>query len=162
MTRPAVAEGSAEILDFPSGDVVCIARELPLIEPGRYLLSFIRYETCRQFKGSKVTLWFKVVSPGPEFGAEVARHYNATWVAGAGRRKGGRFKFGPCSAFFREYCAVFLRPVRRDRVSMDRFRNAVILGEIGTVTSGHDQTEIPEAARYSVVRRLIALEAGGG
>ncbi len=143
------------------GDLISIARELPLIEPGHYSLHFDRYETAKQFKACKVSLWFKIVTPGPAVGLLIPRHYNAQWVAGNKKRQGGgRFTFGACSAFYREFCAVFGAPSRRDRLSMSSFRNCVIRGEVGTVTEGHDQKPIPEGARYSVVRRLIELEAG--
>lgn len=148
------------VIPFPSGTVASITQVRPLLEPDKYQLAFVRYETVRQFKAEKVVLWFTVVTPGPAFGAELPRYYNAQKIGTKVRSKGGGFSFGPCSAFYREYCAVFGAPHRADRISMDRYLNTVILGEVGTVTSGHDQTEIPDGARYSVVRRLLRLEAG--
>jgi len=154
---------SDNVTEFPAPDTcdVTVTGVRPLIKPGEYQLTFLGHETISQFKTAKLALRFRVVSPGAAFNLELFRYYNIKAVAGKGRRKNGRFTVGPCSDFYREYCMVFGRPVRRDRLSVSRYRNSIVIGEVDTVTRGHDQRELHEATQYSVIRRLLRLEAGG-
>lgn len=131
-----------------------------LVEPGTYLLQFVRHETVRQFRSAKLILYFRVVTAGPALGAILCRYYAVQSVATKSRRKGGSFQFGQKCDFFREYCRVLGPPSRPDRITPVNYRNSVVTGEVVTVTMGHDQLEIPDGARYSKVARLLSLEAG--
>lgn len=132
----------------------------PLIPPGVYSLAFIKYETVWQFRSHKLRLDFRVVTPGPAFGAVLTRYYAVRSVSTKSRRKGGQFQFGQKCDFFREYCRVFGAPSRPDRISPASYRNTVVSAQIVTVMRGHDQQPIPEGAQYSKVARLLSLEAG--
>ena len=134
----------------------------PLIPPGVYLLAFRNHETVWQFRSPKLVLWFSVATPGPALGAVLCRYYAVRSVATKSRAKGGQFQFGQKSDFYREFCRVFGAPARIDRISPASYRNTVVLGEVATVTMGHDQRPIPEGAKYSKVARLTSLEAGRG
>jgi hypothetical protein len=133
----------------------------PLVPEGEYLLAFSHHETVWQFHSHKLVLHFRVVS-GPRNGVRLCRYYAVQGVATRSRQKGGQFKAGQKSDFFREYCRVFGAPARLDRITPATYRNTVVLGEVVTVTKGHDQQPIPEGARYSKVSRLFRLEAGKG
>lgn len=139
-----------------------VAYITPLVPEGVYLLAFDHYDTVYQFRSHKLALHFRVVTPGPALGARLCRYYAVKGVVTKSRQKGGQFKVGQKSDFFREYCRVFGAPARLDRITPAAFRNTVVLGEVVTVTRGHDQQPIPEGARYSKVSRLIGLEAGKG
>jgi hypothetical protein len=134
----------------------------PLISDGIYLLAFSHYETVYQFRSYKLVLHFRVVTPGPALGAHLCRYYAVRSVATKSRQKGGQFKVGQKSDFYREFCRVFGAPARPDRITPMSYRNTVVLGEVVTVTRGHDQQSIPEGAQYSKVSRLLRLEAGKG
>jgi hypothetical protein len=153
---------ASNIAHFPNlGESQCsLSYDKPLLAPGEYLLALVSYETVHQFKTAKLALHFRVLTPGPGFGELVTRYYNVGSVIGKGRRKNGRFTVGRCSAYFREYCAVFGRSARIGRPSPARYRKCIVVGEVGTVIRGHDQADIPEGAQYSVVRRLVRLEEG--
>ena len=132
----------------------------PLVLPGQYQLAFSHHEIVTQFLSPKVVLFFRVVTPGPAFGAVLCRYYAVRSVATKSRRKNGQFRYGQKGDYFREYCRVFGGPSRLDRASPASYRNTVVVGEVVTVTKGHDQQPIPEGAQYSKISRLLSLEVG--
>lgn len=154
---------SANVVQMPGQDGAgTLVHVTPLIPEGIYLLAFNHHETVFQFRSYKLVLHFRVVTPGPAFGVRLCRYYAVRSVATKSRQKGGQFKVGQKSDFFREFCRVFGAPARADRITPATYRNTVVLGEVVTVTRGHDQQTIPDGARYSKVSRLIRLEAGKG
>ena len=123
-----------------------------LIEPGDYELVFLFLRTSNAFKRASITLWFRVITPGPAFEASLPRHYNMEWV-----KKGGNFKARRHSDCVREFIAVTGEPVKRtDRIPLvDRYKNRVILAKVRTVKHDSKGNPLHELARYSVIERLI-------
>ena len=121
-----------------------------LAPDGLYPIVFDHYRITSRFGRGSLELWFRIMEFGPFFEMPVCRYYKVTRSGKAG------FSARPCSAFVREFLAVFGRkpPVGTQAVrwfSPDR----LIQARVATVTKGHDQREIPELARYNVVRELI-------
>lgn len=131
-----------------------------LVPPGEYHLRFDHYETLVLFgRASKLVLWFTIITPGPYFDqARLARFYNVKRLIGRPQRN-GRFKVGFNSDFLREYARLFPTPQRLDRIPMSEFSRHIVIGRARTVTKGSDQTDIPEALRYSVLEELTGLAA---
>lgn len=134
----------------------------PLIKPGRYKLAYIRHETAMLYgRAPKLVIWFRIVSFGPYFETVLPRWYNVKCLIGK-PKKNGRFKVGHKSDFLREYVScfedAFARKGRLDRISIRRFENAILKGEVTTVSKNSSGDNIPEPLRYSKISRLIGAE----
>ena len=136
-----------------SGQVV--GPQIPLLKNGQYDLAFDYYETVKLFGGrsKKLALWFRVISNGEEFESILPRYYNVLEIKGKPQR-GGDFKVGRNSNFFREYVRIFNLPKRLDRIPMTAFQNVIIIGDVRTVNFGYDQKKLPTSLRYSVIDEL--------
>lgn len=130
----------------------------PLIPPGVYQLAYIDHYTTLFRKAVKVVMRFRVVDQGEYFGVVLERFYNAKRLIGKAG-KNGRFKIGPSSDLLREFCSVAAgRVTRLDRLPLSAMKNWIIKGEVHTVEQSWRQEEIPQCARYSVIRKLIGVE----
>lgn len=133
----------------------------PLVPEGRYKLRFRFHETSTMFKRApKLTLWFAICDPddpaSPHAGATLARWYNVRELIGKAG-KGGRFKAAAQSDLAREYATLFRPTGRLDRISLDPFRENIVIGDVATVRENREQRDIPEACQYSVIRRLHSV-----
>lgn len=130
------------------------------VTPGIYNVAFVDWATCILFgKAKKLALTFRIVDMGNEFGKLVIRWYNISRLIGRSGRH-GRFKAAKGSDFISDYVRLVGMPTRTDRASLTKLSPLLIRAEIGTVTTNQIQNEIAEPLRYSVVRRLIGVEAG--
>jgi hypothetical protein len=132
--------------------------DLTRIPPGRYLLKCHDWTSATCFKQPKLILHFRVADMGDCFGAPLERFYNIhplTSVAG----KRTRFKVGRSSDLLRELALVTTKPLNRlDRLPVSEFTKFILVAEIEDVTTGYRQQPIPDAARYSVVRKIVGIE----
>jgi hypothetical protein len=143
--------------DEPEGEIESPA---VLIPDGVYQVAFQHWYTVRMFgKANKLAIVFKIVDQGPFFGAVLCRWYHVRRFIGH-IGKSGRFTAGPHSDLVREYAAIVGFPARMDRIALSAYRNCVLNVEVGTVGSDSKQRDLPGAARYSVIRRLVAVAAG--
>lgn len=133
----------------------------PLVPEGRYKLRFRSHETslfCK--RAPKLTLWFAICDPddpaAPHAGNLLARWYNVRELIGK-QGKGGRFKAAAQGDLALEYAQLFRPTGRLDRISLDPFRESIVIGEVGTVTANRDQRDLPESCQYSVIRRLHSV-----
>jgi hypothetical protein len=158
--RAAKSNTSAAKYTCPDGlgEVECVP---PLIPPGTYRLRFSHWWTGILFgKAHKLAVSFKVMDFGEHFDAELRRWYNVQIPQGRRTGRNGVFKAGWGSDLMREYASLIGMVKRNDRIALTHYANKVILGEVVTVKTAHDQEELPEALQYSVVRRLLSVEAG--
>jgi len=132
--------------------------DLVRIPSGTYHLKCHEWITGICFKQPKLILHLRVVDMGEWFGAPLERFYNIHPLTSmAGNR--ARFKVNRSSSLLRELATVTEKPlVRLDRLPVSEFTKHLLVGEVVDVTTGYQQQEIPEAARYSVVRRIIGVE----
>jgi len=131
----------------------------PLVPDGAYQLAYIDHRTMLFRKAAKVVIRFRVVDQGPYFGMVLERFYNADRLIGK-VGKNGRFKIGPSTDLYREFCSVAAgRVTRLDRLPLTAMKNWIIRAEVHTVGQSWRQEEIPEGAKYSVIRKLLGVEA---
>jgi hypothetical protein len=142
--------------ESPDGEI----KQIPALVPeGIYRLRFLGWSTHILFqRAHKVALHFAVMDMGEHFGKRVLRWYNATVKAPIGQN--GRFKVGWSSDLLREYATLVGMPSRADRIALTRYEPLLLLGKIETVDSTSRQEKLPLELQYSVVRKLVGVEAG--
>jgi hypothetical protein len=141
-----------------SASINQIPDEPACIPPGEYDLRFVYHETRHMFRHSpKVILWFDVITFGPHVGVRLARYYNAERLTGKSGRN-GPFKVMPRSDLMREYVMLFNEKPRRDRIPMNRYEHAIIIGRVETVTKDSNQRIVPQLLHYSVIRELVRIK----
>lgn len=141
------------VVDTPAGELDGIA---PILLPkGDYQLGLQHWSTYKAFgRQPKLVLWFKVLDMGQHFEAMVPRYFNVKRLIGKPGRS-GRFAAAYSSDFVRDYARVMGSRQRLDRFDLNGLRSLVVVGHVDTVTRGHDQGDLADGLRYSVVRRLL-------
>lgn len=139
-------------------NIVKFNRELPdsqredrdslLISPGTYRLAYVKHEVKTQFDRGVLKILFRIMDYGPNFGTVLPKYFNVELI---GKK---RFAAQPRSDFFRTYCELFRQRPKFDRSVLRKFEDVYIEGVVETVSTDHRQQKLPNAARYSVVRRL--------
>lgn len=133
--------------------------EIIWVPDGDYSLRFTGWRTGLYFgKQPKVVLSFKITEFGEYFEWPLERFYNAKRLIGK-PGKNGNFQVGRCSDLVRDFARVCPAPIKRlDRIPMSLLHDIAIIGEVETVTKGHDQKEIPQSVQYSKIARLVSAE----
>jgi hypothetical protein len=147
MSNPS--EASGEILARP-----------PLIPEGEYRLKFDGWVTCTMWgKQTKLVAWFSIADFGEHFRTRISRYYNIRKIVGKPGRNGA-FKVSWSCDLTREYGRLLPVPTRLDRIYLHRLSNLLIVGEVETVRTTSAQEQLSEGLQYSVIRRLVRVEAG--
>jgi hypothetical protein len=110
-------------------------------------------------KQNKLILWFSIADFGQHHGIRIARYYNVTRIVGK-PGKNGAFKLSWSSSLLREYASLILMPTRLDRIYLHHLSSLLIVGMVKTVRKTSQQEVLPEALHYSVVQKLLRVEAG--
>jgi len=110
-------------------------------------------------KAKKLGLAFSITDFGEHFQKRVWRWYNILRFIGP-TGVHGRFKAAKGSDFISDYVRLIGMPTRTDRASLSKYERILVKAEIVTVKGNSVQAEIQEALRYSVIRRLVSVEAG--
>lgn len=131
----------------------------PLVPSGTYSAAYLHYETGKAFNVPRVYLHFKIVDLGPHCGVILYRAYRAKSISGK-RPKGGAFKAPRNGDYVREMAAILNLRGRVDRIPPSMLRGFVVRIEVEEVVLDYRQRQLAPALRYSVVRRLICIEAG--
>lgn len=136
-------------------DGYLVGDDLPQVSPGTYEGTYVGHETSL-YKGEtpKLTVRFKITSPGPGEGVTLPRYYNVKDLVGDPRTSGA-FKVGRRSDYYREFCLVAGRPDRSDRASPVAFRGKIIALAVGYVTQNGQGRPIVGDARYSRITHLL-------
>jgi hypothetical protein len=132
-----------------AGKIVPLHPEPALMRPGLYTLAYVRHTLRNQFNRGVLTAWFRVVDYGDHFEMLIPRYYN---VQLRGKKS---FRVKPHSHLYREICELYGRRPRLDRLPLTAFQDVLLLGRVKTVTRDQQQESIPEAARYSVVDKIL-------
>jgi len=131
-----------------------------LIPAGRYQLQLSHWWTGVLFgRRPKLALIFKVVDFGEHFGVLLERWYNVTLPRHLATGRNGSFKAGWSSDLVREYVSLIGIVKRNDRIALSKYADAIVNAEIVTVSSTSKQEPLPEALHYSVIRKLLSVEA---
>lgn len=135
----------------------------PCLAPGFYeALGGSKWSARNIFKTSKLYVSWTVLVPDADAEngcrrVQLTRHYNVRQTAGRRWRAGSR------SDYFREWVLLTQRlPSSREPMSPSVFTNVLCRVEVRTVEIDFRQRSIPEAARYSIVARIVEVLAGGG
>lgn len=130
-----------------------------LVPPGIYSLKFTHWWTGIMFgRSQKLALCFKTVDFGENFDTEVRRWYNVKVRGRTGRN--GQFSAGWGSDLLREYVAIIGTRKRNDRIALNAYSGLIVRAEVGTVNSTRTQEKLPIDLQYSVIRKLVGVEAG--
>jgi len=105
-------------------------------------------------------LIFKIVNFGEHFGVELQRWYNVDLPRHQRTGRNGPFKAGWSSDLVREYVSLIGLVKRNDRIALSKYADVIVNAEVETVSSTSKQEELPAALHYSVVRKLLSVEAG--
>lgn len=124
-----------------------------LVPHGDYQVGFVRAVRGRFKNRERIFLWFRIVTPGTQHGVEL-------YLVCPCPENGGK-KFGVGSKLFAA-AAVALGhfPKRRDRLSTRLFAGKVFLARTRTVTTDSDQKLRQTRDHYSVIDKLLRLDAG--
>ena len=121
-----------------------------LVPDGVYEVAFSSHRITSRFGRGSLELWFRIVEFGPLFEVRLCRYYK---VSRSGKRS---FCVGPQSDFVREFAKVFGKKPPTGIQAVRQYRaNVQLQARVETVTKGHDQKNIPEPVRYSVIRELL-------
>lgn len=128
--------------------------EVPeLVPDGDYQVGFVRAARGRFRARERIFIWFRIITPGAQHGVEL---YLVCPCPANGEKK-----FGVGSKLFAAAAVAMGRfPRRRDRLSTRLFAGKVFLARTRTVTSDSDQQLRQPRDHYSVIDKLIRLEAG--
>ena len=130
-----------------------------LIPPGEYLVKFSHWHTCLLFgKQGKLALVFTVCDLGEYLGTKLFRWYNVRLRGKSGHN--GKFSTGWGSDLLHEYVRLVGMATRRDRIALTRYTGLLIRAKVETVTTSRTQGILPDALHYSVIRKLLSIEAG--
>lgn len=130
----------------------------PLLPAGVYQAYYLRHETAYMFKSPKVFVHFKIFDD--EYtGIRLYRAYRVKELKGKPRRGGG-FKLRHTHELYRQFTTLTQVRERPDRVSLQRLRNCIIKLSVRTVTKDARQRDLIPALQYSVVDRMLSVDAG--
>jgi hypothetical protein len=142
------------------GDFEIDGEDRALLPPGNYQAHFVGWWTGIMFgRQPKLALTFKILTSGQYFGKCVSKWYNAKQLIGK-HGKSGRFRVGRHSDFLADYARLVGIPNRTDRMSMTALRSMVLSVNVKTVEFNRRQAPIAVALRYSVIAKLVQVEAG--
>ena len=146
----------------PQDSNVCtvVGRDYPQITAGEYSASFLHHETSARF-GGKLFMWFRIHDPGGPFnGVQVFKAYNVKGLKGRAGMN-GKFIVGKRSYFVKDCTRLFTTGHGKYSPRPADFRNKLFLVNIREVSTNERQQEYDEAERYSVVDRILEVQAGG-
>jgi hypothetical protein len=126
----------------------------PLLVPDSdYQIGFVRAERGHFENRQRIFLWFRIITPGEQFGIEL--YLVCPCPANGGKIFGLGSKLVAAATV-----ALGQRPKRRDRLSTRTFAGKVFLARTRTVTRDHKGKERPREDHYSVLDELLRVEAG--
>lgn len=120
-----------------------------LIPEGEYEMVYVRHDGFYVFRRFVCAVTFRIITFGEHFETSLLRYYKC-------RQSADRSVNAPAmSDLFREYCTVVGRRPDRRRIALSHFANVPVIGRVRTVTRDRDQDELPAAARYSKVAKIL-------
>lgn len=133
--------------------IVCDDDYKPLIPDGEYIAQCIGYDSQFLFgKTRKTFLYFKILSEGKYFGIKLFMAFNMPY--------NGRIKTG--SKFYKTWCMVndWRRPSRNTKMSPRLFKNKIYTIKTRTVRPKHNDQPMPDQYLYSIVDKILKVNAG--
>ena len=115
---------------------------------GKFRLRCTSFALTTRFGRGVLQVTFVILGMGPHCYKEVVRYYK---VVRTGKRA---FRVSQHSDFAREFAATFGKLPPTGLQAVQRYLDVIVEGHVEVVKRGHDQELIPDAARYSVVRKI--------
>jgi hypothetical protein len=144
------------VVEIANGEIVSIPA---LVPPGLYEVRMTHWFTRMLFgRRGKLGLCFRVCGLGEHHGVELVRWYNVRPRGTLGRS--GAFQAGWGSHLLREYITLVGAAKRNDRIALTKYSKLVLIAEVKTVTSDREQNDLPAGLHYSVISKLVRVEAG--
>jgi hypothetical protein len=134
-------------------------RGKPVVPDDTYDAVYTGHETGFMFRAGKVFLWFRIVSPGNQFGVEVYRAYNVRQVFRP-YGKGGKFKPAARCDLVLDLYRLFEVKRRLDRFTLSDLKGKVWVIRTRSVSKDWSQRDVPEFLRYSVVSEIVEAKTG--
>tara|TARA_R110000796_G_scaffold245296_2_gene369452 strand:+ start:129 stop:698 length:570 start_codon:yes stop_codon:yes gene_type:complete len=155
--RETVREPASKIAHNTSIEVV--GDKQPLVERSVYEFSYHSTWSGHLYGGApKLMIVFRIVTLCSDLDKKLCRCYNLKTL----NKKRGDFAVGRRSDFYYEYVKLFgVEPKNTHRISMTPFKNVIIKASVRTVDTDYKQRPLPEPMRYSIIRELLSVEAGG-
>lgn len=135
---------------------------LPTLLPeGEYTARYLHHETKKAFGDHKVYVHFELLDHGTHYLTKLYRAYRVRDFKGKSG-KGGGVILGKRSELFITLCHIFegVKDFRPDRVSLKMLKHFILLVTVKTVTNDYKQRKLPECLKYSVIDKLVRIEAG--
>jgi hypothetical protein len=119
----------------------------PILPPGDYLVSFVRYNQS-PFQGvPKLYVYFSVVDQGPNFEKILFKAYNNYVPPRTG------------SSLYKDMLLLYGKRIRKNtRLTLDLFKGRILLVRVRTVKRDFKQRLLPEYMHYSVIDSILSVE----
>jgi hypothetical protein len=158
--RRAHARGVLRSVRKTADDIT--AETAPFLPPTDYLAFCEGHDVYRAFNTWKVALHWRVEVKDPAAPEGVRWERVSLHFGIKKKRADGSLDVGRHSKYARTWALVTgRRRTRRDRMSPRVFHGIAAIVRVVTVERDYEQEPLPVAARYSVIRRIVRVEAGG-
>ena len=151
-----MARNAATVTDLHDGALVDAPPQIP---EGLYTATYTHHETAFVFKSPKVFIHFRLCG-GEYDGLRLYSAYRVKEIRGK-PRKGGAIKVRHSHELYRQFVTLSGYRERPDRISLHRLKGCLVNVQVRTVRKDSRQRDLPPALQYSVIDRLVSVEAGG-
>ncbi len=132
---------------------ICDDDYKPLIPDSKYEAQCVGYDNrfCLG-KARKLFLKFQILTDGEHNGKKLFMAFNMSYD--------GRIKTG--SKYYKTWCMVngWQRPSRNTKMSPRLFKNKIYAVKTRTVKPEHNGEPMPEQFRYSIIDKILKVNAG--
>lgn len=128
------------------------------IPSGNYVVTFDNWWTGPQCGAMKVALNFHIVQ-GFYSGMRLVRWYNAHPPREGRTGQSGAFRASEGMDLWKDFVRFIADVKRGDRITLSRYKGLLINASVETVEMDRERKPLPDALRYSTIRRLNFLSA---
>ena len=119
-------------------------------------LAFVKHELWWYMKKQpKVSLYFKMMDAGNDFGAEICAHYRLDHSD-----RSGRTYAKPKSRIVRDLGRVFPDYVNETPLPLTRLKGCAVIGRTGWVKSDGNNVPLASQQQYEIVQYLLSRTNG--
>jgi len=138
-----------DLIDKKEFEVEINEEAPPLVKEGTYEAIYVRHKKARYFTGTKLYVYFKIVSPGEHCNVELYRPYTVYDVP---KRN---------SDFVKE-CELVIghRLKKKEKASIAVLKNKVLKVKVKTVKSNRKQEPLPPHMCYSKIESILEVLTG--
>ncbi len=139
-----------------SEDTDCMVESEPLVPEGEYKLTYVEHFTQKVKGTGKLKINFSITESAYA-GLILPAYYRVKLTGPPG--KFGSFKASAQGEYYEQVCDLFPELIggRSDRISPQRLKGKVVLGEVVTVKKKWNGKERKPHTQYSKIDRMIKL-----